>query len=79
MRVADRIYCTSVEGEIVVLAARKEFEELGRSPLGEGSRSTPAIAGGWMYIRTFSKLMSIGESPLRPVTATTGGQNPGEK
>ena len=79
VRVADRIYCTSVEGEIVVLAARKEFEELARNSLGEGSRSTPAIAGGRMYIRTFSKLMSIGESPLRPVTATTGGQNPSEK
>lgn len=60
IRVADKFYCVSVEGEVVVLAADKEFKELGRVSLGEGSRSTPAVAGGRMYLRTFSKLMSIG-------------------
>lgn len=60
VRVADKFYCVSTEGEIVVLAASKEFAELGRVPLGEGSRSTPAVARGQMYLRTFSHLMSIG-------------------
>lgn len=60
IRIADKFYCVSVEGEVVVLAAKKEYEELGRMSLGEGSRSTPAVAGGRMYLRTFSKLMSIG-------------------
>jgi len=60
VRAADKIYCSSVDGEMVVLAADKEFAELGRIPLSEGTRSTPAIARGQMFIRTFSKLMSIG-------------------
>lgn len=60
IRVADKFYCASVDGEMVVLAADKEFAELGRIPLGEGTRSTPAVARNQMFIRTFSKLMSIG-------------------
>lgn len=60
VRAADKIYCVNTEGEVVVLAADEEFEELGRVPLGEGSRSTPAISGGRMYFRTFSHLMAIG-------------------
>ena len=60
VRVADRIYCVSREGEVVVLAASKTFKELGRIDLGERSNSTPAIAGGRMYLRTVSHLMSIG-------------------
>ena len=60
VRVADRIYCISREGEVVVLAASKTFEELGRIDLKERSNSTPAIADGRMYLRTVSHLMSIG-------------------
>lgn len=60
VRIADKIYCLSVEGEMVVLAASKDFEELGRNPLGEGSRATPAVANGSLFIRTFSTLRSIG-------------------
>lgn len=60
VRAADKIYAVSVDGEVVVLAADKKFEELGRVALPEGSRSTPAIARGQLYIRTFSRLMSIG-------------------
>lgn len=55
-----RIYCISEDGEVVVLAASREFKLLARNPLGEGSRSTPAIAGGRMYLRTYSHLISVG-------------------
>lgn len=60
VRANDKIYCSSMDGEVVVLAADKEFKELGRTSLGEGIRSTPAIADGRMYFRTYSHLMSIG-------------------
>ena len=60
VRAADKIYCASTDGEMVVLAADKTFQELGRIPLGEGSRSTPAIALGRLYVRTFSHLLSLG-------------------
>ena len=66
IRIADKIYCVSVEGEVVVLAASEEFEELGRTSLGEGSRSTPAVANGRLYLRTFSKLLTVGGEDVKP-------------
>lgn len=60
VRAHDKIYCPSMDGEVVVLAAVKEFKELGRSSLGEGIRSTPAISNGQMYLHSYSHLMSIG-------------------
>src|SRR5262249_16944465 len=48
----DRLYGVSRAGDVVVLAAAKEYQLLARNPLGEGSHSTPAIAGGRMYLRT---------------------------
>jgi outer membrane protein assembly factor BamB len=56
----DKLYSLSESGEVVVLAAEKEFKELGRMPLGDESRSTPAISGGRIYLRTMSKLFSLG-------------------
>lgn len=55
-----KLYCMSREGEVVVLAASKKFQLLARNPLGEGSHSTPAIANGTMYLRTFGDLTAIG-------------------
>jgi outer membrane protein assembly factor BamB len=64
--VAGRLYNISREGEVVVLAAARKFEQLGRIELGEGSHATPAIAGGRMYLRTFTQLMSIGGTKASP-------------
>jgi hypothetical protein len=50
----------SREGEVTVLAASKTFKLLARNPLGEGSHSTPAIAGGVLYLRTLTHLACIG-------------------
>ena len=55
-----KLYCISREGQVVVLSASREFEELGRVDLGEPSHSTPAIAGGVMYLRTRSHIMALG-------------------
>ena len=60
VRVADRIYCISRKGEMVVLAAADKFKPLGRIDLEEPSHATPAIADGVMYLRTESHLMAIG-------------------
>ncbi len=68
VRAADRLYCLSTEGDVVVLAAKDQFELVSRQPLGEPSRSTPAIAGGRMYLRTQSHLVSIGGKPGEPAT-----------
>jgi len=61
VRVGDAIYCLSNDGECVAIAAGKEFAELGRSPLGETARSTPAVALGRMFLRTETHLLAIGK------------------
>jgi outer membrane protein assembly factor BamB len=60
VRVGDRLYCISREGEMVVVSATKTFEIFGRIDLEEPSNSTPAVADGVMYLRTASHLMAIG-------------------
>lgn len=55
-----KLYCVSANGDMVVLAASAKYEMLARIPLGEGSHSTPALARGAMFIRTFTQLFSIG-------------------
>ena len=58
--VDGKLYCFSRKGEMVVLAAKDELEELGRHDFGEGIFATPAIADGRMYVRTFNRLISVG-------------------
>ncbi len=53
VRVGDRIYCISMDGDVVVLAASPEYKLLARNSLGEGSQATPAIANGKMYFARF--------------------------
>lgn len=60
IRVRDRIYCMSADGECVVLAASEEFRELARNDMGEGSHSTPSICDGRLYLRTFHHLICLG-------------------
>jgi len=60
IRIGDRIFCMSEEGDLVVLAASKDFKLLGRTPLGEATRATPAVSGGRLYLRTSSHLSSVG-------------------
>jgi hypothetical protein len=48
------------EGDVFVLAASDDFQQLARIPLGEPGRSTPAVAGGVFYLRTESHLFSVG-------------------
>ncbi len=70
VRAGNRIYSISMSGELVVLAASPTYRLLGRVDLEEPSYSTPAIAGGVMYLRTFSHLMAIGgNAGSRPAAA----------
>lgn len=57
---AGRLYCTNQQGETVVLAAQPRFQVIARNPLGERSQSTPAIADGEVFIRTYQHLWCIG-------------------
>lgn len=64
VRVSDRIYGVSADGEVVTLAATDIFKVLGRSSLGESTRATPAVAGGRMFLRTESHLIAVGKNPV---------------
>ena len=48
---------------IVVLAASRKFEVLARVELGEKTFATPAVANGVMYLRTQTRLYSLGKAP----------------
>ena len=53
------IYCVSSYGKVVAIKASDKFEQLAVNDLEELCRSTPAIANGHMYIRTFENLICI--------------------
>ena len=54
------IYCITRDGDVVVIKAAPKYNLLAVNSLGEKSHATAAIAGGRMYLRTFSHLISIG-------------------
>jgi outer membrane protein assembly factor BamB len=58
--VGGRVYFITKTGNMVVVAATEKFKRLASMNLGEKSFATPALANGVMYIRTFSRVMSIG-------------------
>ena len=61
IRVRDRIYCIDEDGVVWVIAADEEkYTLLAKNDLGEPSRSTPAISGGKMFLRTYSHLICVG-------------------
>lgn len=55
-----RIFCVSTSGEVVVVEASDQFKIIARNPLNETTHATPAVAGGRLYVRTLSHLISIG-------------------
>jgi len=57
--IEGRLYGISKRGEVVVLKAGKEFEELGRVDLGEKTFATPAVVDGVMYLRTQTRLLAL--------------------
>jgi len=58
--VDGRLFCVSSAGEVVVLEASDKFNVLARYPLNDLCHTTPAVAGGRMFIRTEKYLFSIG-------------------
>jgi outer membrane protein assembly factor BamB len=57
--IGGKIYVPTTKGEMIVLATGDTFQELGRSPLGEGTHSTPCVDGGRIYVKTFTHLVCV--------------------
>ena len=66
--IESRLYCISKYGQIVVLAASKNFEVLARMELDEKAFATPAVANGVMYLRTQTRLYSVGKTQVAGLT-----------
>jgi outer membrane protein assembly factor BamB len=58
--VNDKLYAVSSKGQVVVLAASAKYDLLARNELDDICHSTPAVAGGRMYVRTYKHLFSVG-------------------
>jgi outer membrane protein assembly factor BamB len=56
-----RIYLASEDGDIIVIAAGREFKKLGSNAMGELVMATPALSDGVMYVRGVSTLFAIGK------------------
>ncbi len=54
-----KIFAVGESGKVTVIDAGPEFKELGTSDLGDSSYSTPAIANGRLFLRTFSRLKCL--------------------
>src|SRR5262245_21811286 len=55
-----KLYATSEEGTVHVVAAGTTFKVLGKSELGETCMATPAISDGVLYWRTRGNLVAVG-------------------
>jgi outer membrane protein assembly factor BamB len=54
-----KIYFTSEQGDVVVVKAGPEYQQLARNELGEIHMATPAISEGVLYFRAKSHLIAI--------------------
>ena len=61
-----RIYISSEDGDIFVIAAGREFRQISLNPMGELLMATPALSDGMMYVRSVSSLFAIGKP--KPIT-----------
>jgi outer membrane protein assembly factor BamB len=55
-----RIYLSSEDGDIIAVAAGREFSKIAVNPMGELLMATPALSDGVMYVRGMSSLFAIG-------------------
>lgn len=56
-----KIYLSSEDGEILVIAAGPEFSHIGTNSMGDLLMATPAISDGAMFVRTMTGLFAIGK------------------
>ncbi len=60
-----KIYLSSEDGEMFVIAAGREFKQLAVNSMGELLMATPALSDGVMYVRTAESLSAIGQKVSR--------------
>lgn len=57
--VGGKIYCIDEAGKVVVVDAAPTFQQHAGGELGDPSHSTPSVANGRLYLRSFHKLSCL--------------------
>ncbi|MCP4783574.1 MAG: PQQ-binding-like beta-propeller repeat protein [Fuerstiella sp.] len=55
----DRLFCVDRSGNVIVLAAGRNFAQLASNPLPDDCFATPAVANESIYFRTASQLIAL--------------------
>jgi outer membrane protein assembly factor BamB len=55
-----KLYLSNEDGEMLVIAAGKNFEHVATNSMGELLMATPALSEGVMYVRSASSLFAVG-------------------
>ena len=55
----DKLYFTSEEGQVYVVAADPKLGILATNSLGELSMATPAVSDGTLFFRTRSHIVAV--------------------
>ena len=58
--VDQHVYCVARNGDVVVLSASSNYQLISRIPLGQTTYATPAVSNGVLYLRSESRLLSLG-------------------
>jgi len=61
-----RLYLSNEDGDMLVIAAGRQFRLISTNRMGELLMATPALSDGVMYVRSSSSLFAIGQP--RPVS-----------
>jgi outer membrane protein assembly factor BamB len=57
--IGGKLYCIEESGQVAVVDASPTFKFHGMSELGDPSHSTPSVANGRLYLRSFHKLACL--------------------
>jgi outer membrane protein assembly factor BamB len=57
-----KIYLSGEDGDIIVVAAGREFRHIATNAMGELLMATPALSRGVMYVRSVNSVVAIGRS-----------------
>ena len=57
--VDGKLYAICENGDVVVIAASPNYHFFGKTSLGDASYSTPSVANGRIYFRTFHRLICL--------------------
>jgi outer membrane protein assembly factor BamB len=55
-----KIYLSNEDGDMLVIAAGRKFEQLGMNSIGELLMATPALSEGVMYVRSAQGVLAVG-------------------